>query len=87
MVIDLKKITFESCKFANLTVKNRIVRSATYEGMAFNGHVTDELVRFYRTLAEGGVGLIITGHKYVHKTGKAGRTLWIRVINSFTVIP
>jgi 2,4-dienoyl-CoA reductase-like NADH-dependent reductase (Old Yellow Enzyme family) len=35
-----------------------------------DGSVTDDLVAFYRRLAEGGLGLIITGHTYVHPRGK-----------------
>ena len=52
-------------KIGNLEIKNRFVRSATYEGMAHEGHVTDKHVELYKNLAEGGVGLIITGYSYV----------------------
>ncbi len=56
----------------NLVIKNRFVRSATYEGMATEeGHVTDKLVELYKNLALGGVGLIITGYAYVQKSGMA----------------
>jgi len=54
----------------NLKIKNRFVRSATYEGMATEeGHVTDQLIELYKKLAEGGVGLIITGYTYIQKSG------------------
>jgi 2,4-dienoyl-CoA reductase-like NADH-dependent reductase (Old Yellow Enzyme family) len=53
---------FRPGRIGNLEVKNRLVRSATFENAASEkGEVTDYLVDFYRTLAEGGVGLIITG--------------------------
>ncbi len=59
-------------KIGNLEIKNRFVRSATYEGMATEeGHVTDKLVELYKKLAEGGVGLIITGYAYVQQSGIA----------------
>jgi len=58
-------------KIGNLKIKNRFVRSATYEGMAHEGHVTDKHVELYKDLAEGGVGLIITGYTYVQKSGIA----------------
>jgi 2,4-dienoyl-CoA reductase-like NADH-dependent reductase (Old Yellow Enzyme family) len=64
-------LLFTPTQLGSLTIKNRLVRSATCEGMALaDGSVTDDLVAFYRRLAEGGVGLIITGHTYVHPRGK-----------------
>jgi 2,4-dienoyl-CoA reductase-like NADH-dependent reductase (Old Yellow Enzyme family) len=60
-------------KIGKLEIKNRFVRSATYEGLASEeGYVTSRLVDLYRILAEGGVGLIVTGHSYVHPSGHAG---------------
>ena len=58
-------------KIGNLEIKNRFVRSATYEAMAHEGHVTDKHVELYKNLAEGGAGLIITGYAYVQKSGMA----------------
>lgn len=53
-------------------VPNRFVRSATHEFMAEDdGTATDRHVELYRRLAEGEVGLIITGHAYVNPNGKA----------------
>ena len=55
-----------------LALPNRLVRSATAERMADDGgRPRPQLVRLYRELAQGGVGLIITGHMYVHPSGKA----------------
>lgn len=57
-------------KIGKLEIKNRFVRSATYEGMATEeGHVTEKLIKLYKELAEGGVGLIITGYATVQKSG------------------
>jgi len=67
----MTELLFTPARLGSLTIKNRLVRSATGEGMALpDGGVTDDLVAFYRRLAEGGVGLIITGHTYVHPLGK-----------------
>jgi len=45
-----------------LEIKNRLVRSATHENAATSGgEISEFLVELYRTLAKGGVGLIITG--------------------------
>jgi len=59
-------------KIGSIDIKNRLVRSATFECMASleDGSVTNELIHLYKTLAEGGVGLIITGLTYVHPSGR-----------------
>lgn len=68
----IKFLAFEAREIGGMIVKNRLVRSATYEHMASEGgSVTDELIKLYRTLAEGGVGLIITGAAYVQLSGKS----------------
>ena len=62
---------FQAASLGNMEVRNRFVRSATWEGMAGeNGEVTEPLINFYRVLASGGVGLIITGSTFVTKRGK-----------------
>ena len=52
-----------------MELRNRFVRSATYDGCAHEGYVTDKQVDLYATLSEGGVGLIVTGITYVHPSG------------------
>ena len=53
-----------------MDLRNRFVRSATYDGFAEDGYVTDNQVNLYSTLSQGGVGLIITGITYVHESGE-----------------
>ncbi len=65
-------ILFEPSKINGMQLSNRFVRSATWEGMADeNGNVTPKLKGLMTTLAKGGVGLIITSHAYVQKSGQA----------------
>ena len=55
-----------------LELPNRLVRSATWEGMAQDdGTPTHDTINLTAGLAEGGVGLIITGHTFVHPRGRA----------------
>jgi 2,4-dienoyl-CoA reductase-like NADH-dependent reductase (Old Yellow Enzyme family) len=62
---------FDTFEFSGLRLGNRMVRSATCEKLADeDGHVTDNLVELYGTLAQGGCGLIITGAAFVHPTGR-----------------
>ena len=63
---------FEPTKIKSLDLKNRLVRSATHEGMADEaGFPKPSLTALYKRLAEGGVGLIITGHAFVSAEGKS----------------
>ncbi|MBQ7618262.1 MAG: NADH:flavin oxidoreductase, partial [Desulfovibrio sp.] len=56
------KHIFEPFAGQNLKLKNRLVRSATWEGAAKpDGSLVDELYDIYDELAAGGVGAIITG--------------------------
>ncbi|MBN2046293.1 MAG: NADH:flavin oxidoreductase [Anaerolineaceae bacterium] len=63
---------FTPFSFKGLTIRNRSMRSATAERMSTEdrGLVTEKLIQHYEELAKGGVGLIITGHMYVHRAGK-----------------
>lgn len=62
---------FEQVTINGMTLRNRLVRSATWEGMcAAAGRPTPRLIDCYRTLARGGVGLIVTGYTFVSPEGK-----------------
>lgn len=54
------KNIFDKTNLANLPLKNRLFRSAVWENLADNGHMTKELFKVYEDLAKGGVGTIIT---------------------------
>lgn len=65
-------ILFSPVRIGSLDVPNRFVRSATHDYLADDdGFVTGPQVELYRRLAEGEVGLIISGHAYVQPSGKA----------------
>ncbi len=62
---------FTPASISTLTLPNRLIRSATAERLAdMSGRPKPRLVELYRELARGGVGLIITGHMYVHPSGR-----------------
>jgi 2,4-dienoyl-CoA reductase-like NADH-dependent reductase (Old Yellow Enzyme family) len=64
---------FETTQINMMTLANRFVRSATWEGMAADdGSVTPQLTQAMVELAQGGVGMIISGHAYVSPEGQAG---------------
>lgn len=56
------KSLFDEIKLGKIGVKNRLVRSATFEyGGNEEGNYKQEMYDIYENLARGGVGLIITG--------------------------
>jgi 2,4-dienoyl-CoA reductase-like NADH-dependent reductase (Old Yellow Enzyme family) len=69
--MELKNL-FSPGKIGNVQIKNRIVRSATWVAKATkDGYVTEDLIKIFRDLAEGGTGLIISGYLAVDPTGAA----------------
>lgn len=65
-------VLFTPISIGQVLIPNRFVRSATQDFMAEDdGSVTDRQVNLYSVLAEGEVGLIITGHAFVSPEGKA----------------
>ena len=65
---------FEPLQFGHMHVENRFVHSATHDEMATeDGTPTDAMVTRYRRLAQGEIGLIITGMLYVHVLGRGFR--------------
>jgi 2,4-dienoyl-CoA reductase-like NADH-dependent reductase (Old Yellow Enzyme family) len=63
---------FETTTIKSMSLTNRFVRSATWEGMAKeDGSCSRKLTDLMVRLAEGGVGLIITSHAYVSRKGQA----------------
>lgn len=62
------KTLFETIETGKLHLKNRWVRSATWENKATaDGHMTEALYEVYEELAKNEVGLIITGYANVLK--------------------
>jgi len=63
---------FEKTEIKGLNIANRFVRSATWEGRATaQGACTPKLIEHMSELANGEVGLIISGQAYVRSDGKA----------------
>lgn len=64
---------FDPITIGDLHLRNRVMRSATAEFVAHRetGAPTPEMGRIYRELAEGEVGLIVTGHTCVSLSGRA----------------
>ncbi len=77
---------FEETDLRGMHLANRLVRSATWEGLAApDGACTGRLITLVERLAEGGVGLIISGHAYVSREGQAGP--WQMGIHDDALLP
>ncbi|MBU2643330.1 NADH:flavin oxidoreductase [bacterium] len=62
---------FEPLEIGRLKIPNRFVRSATYYALSDeNGYISDGSIELMKTLAEGDIGLIITGYAFVLKHGQ-----------------
>lgn len=63
---------FEPHKIGQCTLPNRVIRSATFEGMCDgNGNPLPEYYAFYEKLADQQIGALITGFMYISEQGRA----------------
>ena len=64
---------FEDCIIGKIPMKNRLIRSATHDGLAdpVTQGPTDELIRKYVYLAKNDVGCIIQGYAIVSPDGRS----------------
>jgi 2,4-dienoyl-CoA reductase-like NADH-dependent reductase (Old Yellow Enzyme family) len=62
-----------------VTLRNRIIKSATYENMARRGLVTDQLIDFHVRHAAGGVAMTTVAYCAVSREGRTdGNQVWWR---------
>ena len=63
---------FESFSFGKTTLRNRIVMAPMTRNQSPNGIPTAQVAAYYRSRAEGGVGLIISEGTYIGHSGANG---------------
>lgn len=62
-----------------VTLRNRVIKSATFEGMARDALVSGALVEFHRRMAAGGVGMTTLAYVSVASDGRTYRhQIWMR---------
>lgn len=70
---------FEPARLGPLTLRNRVIKAATFEGMSKGACVTDELIEFHRRHAAGGVGMTTVAYCAVTPEGRTERDqIWMR---------
>ncbi|MFY9586278.1 MAG: NADH:flavin oxidoreductase [Actinomycetota bacterium] len=70
---------FAPAKLGPITLRNRIIKAATFEGMSPRKVVTDKLIAFHRQVAAGGVGMSTVAYCAVSPDGGTdGRQIELR---------
>ena len=70
---------FEPAILGPLTLRNRVLKAATYEGMSPHGLPQPALIDFHRRLARGGVGLTTLAYCAVSPSGRTFEgQLWLQ---------
>lgn len=64
---------FAPAALGPITLRNRTIKAATYEGLSRRGRVTRELIDFHRAPAAGGVGMTTVAYCAVAKDGRTDR--------------
>lgn len=70
---------FEPATLGPLTLRNRIIKAATFEGRSHGGVVTDDLIEFHRRIAAGGTALTTVAYLAVSRGGRTDDgAIWLR---------
>jgi 2,4-dienoyl-CoA reductase-like NADH-dependent reductase (Old Yellow Enzyme family) len=64
---------FAPADLGPLTLKNRVIKAATFEGVMPGGRVSDELIAFHRRVAAGGVAMTTVAYLAVSPEGRTDR--------------
>ena len=64
---------FEPAALGPLTLRNRVIKAATFEGRTPKGEVTDELIAFHTAVARGGAGMTTVAYCAVAPEGRVNR--------------
>src|SRR4051812_30022132 len=64
---------FAPARLGPLSLRNRVVKAATFEGSTPHGEVTDRLVAFHAAVARGGAGLTTVAYCAVSPDGRVHR--------------
>ena len=73
MVGDMTSMAFEPGQIGPITLRNRIIKAATFEGASPKGQVTDSLIDYHVKVAAGGAGMCTVAYLAVAPEGRTGR--------------
>ncbi len=61
---------FSEARLNGLTLRNRLIKAATFEGRSEGGHVSPELVRLHERIGEGGIGMTTLAYCAAESDGR-----------------
>ena len=74
-----ESLLFTPCKIGPLTLRNRTIRAAAFEGMCAGNSPTDLLYDDHRSVARGGIGMTTLAYASVTRNGLSfPHQLWLR---------
>ena len=72
-------IIFTPCNIGPITLRNRVIRSAAFENMAYGNRPSDDLFNYHTAVAKGGVGMTTVAYAAVNQSGLSfNGQLWMR---------
>lgn len=70
---------FTPCRIGPVTLRNRVIRSAAFENMAYNNSPSQDLFNYHTAVARGGVGMTTIAYAAVSRSGLSfNGQLWMR---------
>lgn len=77
--MDAVRDVFSPARLGPVTLRNRIIKAATFEARTPGALVSDDLIDFHRATAAGGVGMTTVAYCAVSPGGRTdGSCLWMR---------
>lgn len=72
-------IIFTPCQIGPVTLRNRTIRSAAFENMAYGNKPSQDLFNYHTAVAKGGIGMTTVAYASVSRSGLSfDGQLWLR---------
>ena len=70
---------FTPCRIGPVALRNRVIRSAAFENMAYDNRPSEDLFNYHVAVAHGGVGMTTVAYAAVNQSGLSfNGQLWMR---------
>lgn len=74
-----ESIIFTPCQIGPITLRNRTIRSAAFENMAYHNRPSEDLFNYHTAVAKGGIGMTTVAYASVSHSGLSfNGQLWLR---------